>query len=102
MCLGIGQNYTDTDQVCKKYKSDPIGITESKRKLLCIFTKIQYTLTNRNKSWWTFGFEAFGVELYDDPEILSGFISGFLSNYSEEYLNYKNSQSYPEWIKKFC
>jgi len=38
------QNYTDTEQVCKKHKSVPIGITDSKKKLLRIFPKIQYKI----------------------------------------------------------
>jgi len=42
------QNYTDTGQVCKKYKSVLIGITDSKKKLLRIFPKIQYKINISN------------------------------------------------------
>jgi len=40
--LGI-KNYTDTEQVCNIESSVPIGITESDRKMRCIFSKIQYS-----------------------------------------------------------
>ena len=38
----IFENYTDTEQVCNIESSVPIGITESNRKMRCIFSKIQY------------------------------------------------------------
>jgi hypothetical protein len=34
--------YTDTEQFCNIESLVPIGITESNRKMRCIFSKIQY------------------------------------------------------------
>jgi hypothetical protein len=35
--------YTDTEQICKILATVPIGITASKRKIPCIFIKMQYS-----------------------------------------------------------
>ena len=42
--------YTDTEQVCNFETSVPIGITESNRKMRCIFSKIQYNWKSRTIS----------------------------------------------------